>query len=226
MSTAEKPTTPRRRYQRARSQTEKSERRADILAAADALAREAGVEAFSMGALAARAGMAKGTIYLYFQTREEVLLVLYNQQLAHWSAGFLAAVPTPVSDQDFARLFLDSAHQDRLFLELSGRLGSVIEHNVSTERLIDAKRTMRGLLLPVAAHCERALTLPEGSGVALLATLTPFVVGTALIDAGPCLTEPEIPEDVAAMAAVFSGRETFLAGAPALIEEVRRRLAG
>ena len=41
---------------------------------------EAGYEGFSMGLLSKRAGVAKGTLYLYFGTKEEVLLSLYSQE--------------------------------------------------------------------------------------------------------------------------------------------------
>ena len=43
--------------------------------------REGGFEAFSMAKLAKLTGVVKGTLYLYFETREEVFLVLYNQKM-------------------------------------------------------------------------------------------------------------------------------------------------
>ncbi|MBS0335654.1 MAG: helix-turn-helix transcriptional regulator, partial [Proteobacteria bacterium] len=55
---------------------DKSERRAAILRAAAGLLKQAPHGAFSVEALARRAGLAKGTVYLYFGTREEVLLAV------------------------------------------------------------------------------------------------------------------------------------------------------
>ena len=62
---------------RARTDEQKSLRRQSILDAAESLFREGGFEAFSMAKLAKLTGVVKGTLYLYFETREEVFLVLY-----------------------------------------------------------------------------------------------------------------------------------------------------
>ena len=59
---------------------DKSERRAAILRAAVGLLKEAPQGAFSVEALARKAGLAKGTVYLYFGTREEVLLAVHAER--------------------------------------------------------------------------------------------------------------------------------------------------
>ena len=74
---------------RARTQDQKYFRRQQILEAAEQHFADVGYEAFSMVNLARLAGVVKGTLYLYFKTREEVLLTLYNQSLARWSHVFL-----------------------------------------------------------------------------------------------------------------------------------------
>lgn len=66
---------------RAIDATEKSERRAAIVRAAEALLHRDPSARFSVASLARRAGLAKGTVYLYFRSREEVLLALHEQQL-------------------------------------------------------------------------------------------------------------------------------------------------
>ena len=65
---------------RARTPEQKSDRRDTILVTAKTLFMEAGYEGFSMGLLSKRAGVAKGTLYLYFGTKEEVLLSLYSRE--------------------------------------------------------------------------------------------------------------------------------------------------
>ena len=42
---------------------------------------EVGYEAFSLTQLAKRADVVKGALYLYFQTKEELFLTLYEQSL-------------------------------------------------------------------------------------------------------------------------------------------------
>ena len=58
---------------RARSDDAKRARRQFILATADQLLRLYGFDAFTMNRLAAAADLAKGTLYLYFATREELV---------------------------------------------------------------------------------------------------------------------------------------------------------
>jgi AcrR family transcriptional regulator len=52
--------------QRARSEMAKSEREDSILMAAEILLRQSGYDAMTMQAVATAAGLAKGTLYLYF----------------------------------------------------------------------------------------------------------------------------------------------------------------
>ena len=59
---------------RARSEEQKAQRRQAVLEAAETYFLDVGYEAFSMAQLAKRAGLIKGTLYLYFRTREELFL--------------------------------------------------------------------------------------------------------------------------------------------------------
>ena len=70
---------------RARSAEQKAQRRQTVLQVAERYFLEVGYEAFSMAQLAKRAGLVKGTLYLYFETREELFLTLYEQSLVRWS---------------------------------------------------------------------------------------------------------------------------------------------
>ena len=77
---------------------DKEQRRAAIVAAAHALVHRNPSATFSVEALARRAGLAKGTLYLYFQTREEVLLALHEQQSHEVFDVIERALATPVAD--------------------------------------------------------------------------------------------------------------------------------
>jgi AcrR family transcriptional regulator len=51
----------------------------EILAAARQLLEQRGPEAMTMEEIAAAAGVAKGTLYLYFQSKDDLILALINQ---------------------------------------------------------------------------------------------------------------------------------------------------
>ena len=74
---------------RARSVDAKRARRQFILVTADQLLRLDGFDAFTMDKLAAAADLAKGTLYLYFSTREELVLALYTDLHDSWMNRFL-----------------------------------------------------------------------------------------------------------------------------------------
>src|SRR4051812_18278631 len=69
---------------RARREEDKQERRRAILAAAEGLVVQRGVQTLTMSEVGERAGVAKATLYLYFQTREELLLALLQERLEGW----------------------------------------------------------------------------------------------------------------------------------------------
>lgn len=212
---------PRRHFQRARHGDEKSRRREAILAAADRHLREAGFDAFAMGTLAREAGIAKGTLYLYFETREEVLLSLYATQLERWCADVTAATRAGMGDAAFVAAILEASVADPVFLDLGGRLGNVLERNVSMERLVESKRHMRAALLPLAAHFEACLDLAPGDGARALTGLTALMLGAAQLEAGPSLDHDDVPADVREMGAMFACRSVFVDAARSLLAGIR-----
>ncbi len=215
------PSPARRTFQRARGEAEKTSRREAILAAASAHLKADGFDGFSMNALARKAGIAKGTLYLYFETREEVLLSLHSEYLAAWCAAVTRSTRKGISDATFVRRLLESSQAEPMFLSLASRLGSVLEQNVSVERLVESKRRMREVLMPLAAHFESCLSLPEGAGVRVLASLTTLILGAWQIDAGPKLEDGEVPADVREMMRMFSCGALFTDAAMAVLAGVR-----
>ena len=72
---------------------------------ADQLLRREGFDAFTMNKLAAAADLAKGTLYLYFATREELVLAIYTDLHDGWINRFIAAEKQKVTPDyaDFAQ---------------------------------------------------------------------------------------------------------------------------
>jgi AcrR family transcriptional regulator len=208
-------------YQRARREAEKAERRGAILAAAGALLSSVGFEAFSMAVLAKKTGMAKGTLYLYFATREEVLLALLVERQGAWSRALAAGLHEGIADDEFVQHFLETSLADPTLLELQTRLGSVIEHNISLERLIGVKRAMRDVVASLAVPIERYLELRPGDGARVLTALGALLLGASQVDAGPALEGDDLPVDVVEFAQLFSRSDLFREHARLLLAGVR-----
>ena len=206
---------------RARSLEEKSFRRQQILDAASALFAEVGYEGFSVALLASKAGIVKGTLYLYFKTREEVFLALYDQSLNRWSEKFIQQLPESLEDRAFCELLYETAFGDPLYVPLQARLEKVIEHNVSLDCLLMSKRNFLQEVDRLAAASADVLRLRNEQALEVIKTLGVLIVGVAGADLAPSLDGEEIPEDVQHLLASFSSRPIFIKNAERIIQGVR-----
>ena len=206
---------------RARSLEEKSFRRQQILGAASALFAEVGYEGFSVALLASKAGIVKGTLYLYFKTREEVFLALYDQSLNRWSEKFIQRLPESLEDRAFCELLYETAFGDPLYVPLQARLEKVIEHNVSLDCLLMSKRNFLQQVDRIAAASADVLCLRNEQALEVIKTVGVLIVGVAGADLAPSLDGEEIPEDVQHLLASFSSRPIFIKNAERIIQGVR-----
>ena len=88
-------------FQRARKPEEIQARRETLLAAAAELFDAEGPLGAGLNAIAARAGFTKSNVYRYFESREEVLLSLFLDEMARLVPALVAAIAaTPDGDLD------------------------------------------------------------------------------------------------------------------------------
>ncbi len=206
---------------RARTGDQKAARRRAILDAADRHFAEAGFEAFSMARVGRLAGVAKGTLYLYFETREDVLLALTLEKLEAWAGALLDAVGASPSDESFAAAFYAAAWRDPALLPLLSRLDSVIEHNVSTDALVEAKRAMARQFEVLATRLSDRLGLAADQALEALTSLGALLLGAAQVDLGPELDGCRLPEDVRRMTEAFSSQPLFTTNACRILRGIR-----
>jgi AcrR family transcriptional regulator len=208
---------------RARTAQQKSDRRAAILAAADRQFRQSGFEAFSMSTLARDSGVAKGTLYLYFATREEVLLALHNGLLKSWCADLAAALGAVTSDADFVELFFRTMRRDPIFLQLVARLYSVIEHKVSQGALLESKRLTLQQMGALSPRVQACLGLSAEQVFDLMTGLGALMLGAQEADAGPCRESNDLPEDLQQLVAGFAVERVFMPNARYILAGIRGR---
>ncbi|MGE0324946.1 MAG: TetR/AcrR family transcriptional regulator [Polyangiaceae bacterium] len=75
-----------------RRKRERSERREQILEAAERVFLERGLSGATMEEVASRAELSKGTLYLYFKSKDELYLATANRQLAEMVSRFEGAL--------------------------------------------------------------------------------------------------------------------------------------
>ena len=145
--------------QRARSETAKLEREDSILTATEILLRQSGYDSMTMQAVATAAGLAKGTLYLYFTSRESLVLAVYGRLFDRWIDRFAVHQPEFTSFDGFCRDFARHYADDPLFLQLAGFANALLEPQLDREAYIKSKRGMArrvkrlaGLVMPAVFH--------------------------------------------------------------------------
>lgn len=182
---------------RARSRTravapgEKSERRAAILRAAEELLRAAPSGEFAVDELAKRAGLAKGTVYLYFGTREEVLLQVHLARLHVLFDALEQALTAPRGDptQGATRATLGFLRAHPEFLPLAINCRGMLESKIGGAAALEFKVALGARLASLGARIE-ALNpgLAPGDGIALLMCSYALMLGLwQLTDPPACL---------------------------------------
>ena len=207
--------------QRARSSEQKALRRHAVLETAEVYFKEVGYEAFSMAQLAKKSGAAKGTLYLYFNTREELFLTLYEQSLVRWSQIFIGSLSNTITSEAYAQSLYKTTQADGVFLPLLIRLEHVIEHNVAIPRLIESKRVFINQVEAVAAATSTALRLSTAQATEVVKTMGVLLIGATQTDQSPALDDEDLPRDVQHLITSFSSEPLFIKNAARIIECIR-----
>ena len=178
-----------------------------------------------MSNLAKNIGIAKGTLYLYFETREDIFLTLYEQSLVRWSDIFIDELDETITSQVYARKLFEAAPADGTFLPLLIRLEHLIEHNVAVSRLIRSKQIFIGRVDKIAKVTAGALGLSEAQATEVVKTMGVLLIGATQSDQGPSLDEEDLPQDVQNLIASFSSKPLFIKNAVRIIEGIRMETA-
>jgi AcrR family transcriptional regulator len=166
---------------RAISEEQKQARRNAVILAASELFLETGFFDVSMSMIAKRAGVAKGTIYIYFETKEEIFLSLLLDELKVWFEQLedeLSVHEEPLNNVQFVEIFRRNFEHRLKMVRLISLMHMVLEKNVSYEQVLAFKRGLIALMLKVSPMIEKALPyLPEGGGNQILIEFHSQLIG-------------------------------------------------
>ncbi len=179
---------------RARNDEAKQSRRSAILATAWQLFQGMPYSAIAMAEVAERAGLAKGTLYLYFKTKEELFLALQEQQLADWFDEVdraLAADRADWTSGDVVSLLCGTLERRPGVARLLAILSPTLEQNIPFAEALRFKRRLAERLACTGALLERRLPfLAAGEGARLLLRCQALVVGLQhLADPAPVMRQ-------------------------------------
>ncbi len=176
---------PRRKiaFVRARQPEQKDQRRDQIMDVARSAFDEKGWDGFTMSLLAQRAGLAKGTAYRYYTTKEALFLDLLIAELESWLAEIGAeldrlehAAPSRRASRLCQAIALQLGARPRL-RKLLSLLHAVLERNVGEEAALAFKLRLAELLAAPAAKTETVLAMQRGEGLRFFLRAHALVVG-------------------------------------------------
>jgi AcrR family transcriptional regulator len=179
---------------RARQAGQKLERRQAILDAAWRAFHTTAYGELTVAAIARETGLAKGTVFLYFRTKEEIFLAVTGQQMTEWFDAVddrLAQLPAPSPTEDVVEIIAGSLQERVYFTRLLAILSTVLEQNANYDALHQFKHLLLIRLARTGALLERALGfLQPGEGAHLLMQLEALVIGLRhLADAAPVVRQ-------------------------------------
>ena len=187
--------------QRARSSEDKTARRAALLRAAYDLFQQRDYDAVTMAEVAREADVAKGTVFLYFETKEALFLDVLDELIHEWLDALHVAIAQddrPWPSARLARTLVDSLGQRPVLARLMPVGAWVLEQNVTEERATRFRHLLLRRFFGTGSLVEQRLGLARpGDGVQLLQFAHALIVG---------LHSSASPEDLrTALTVLFNG---------------------
>lgn len=161
---------------------DKAARRAAILDAAEALLTEDSENLASVAQVAEAAGLAKGTMYLYFKSKEEIIMAVHER---HSMALFdridklFAEAGTDMTVERAIDSFCQFVHDTPLYLQLGCFCHLTLERNIDLEVVYQFRLAISARLQKAGAMLEACFpTLPPMAGLQLLHDTYAFALGS------------------------------------------------
>ena len=169
---------------RARNEEDKQERRQAILAAGLSLWNETSYGELTMNAVAERAGVVKGTLYLYFETKEQLFLALISEMMVDYFDEVDACLQEGGrwSKSRVVQVLAGALRGRDAFIRMLTVLGNICEHNVSYEQLVTFKRLTLERFMRTAALLRKRLPFLRADGaLRLVMHLSAVAAGLAQV---------------------------------------------
>jgi len=165
-------------FVRARKVDQKLIRHQKILDEAEKLITANEYHAVNMSQIAASTGVAKGTLFLYFPTKESIFLKLTENQLQQWFQNITQCVTKAKHKSEVISCLLVSVEMQPLLPKLLSLLHGILEHNVDEQRILNFKRFLRDEVLQLGDLIDKQLQWNPGAGAQGLLNLHTILIGS------------------------------------------------
>ncbi|XOV80085.1 MAG: TetR family transcriptional regulator [Aestuariibacter sp.] len=157
-------------FKRARGAKEKEIRRKSILTSAIKLYQQNPAALPTTSMIGKDAGVAKGTLYLYFRSKEEIFLAVLEELHLKWLQTFHRSGEF---DESIMLMLIDNScgfiEETPLFMQLGAMSASVIEQNVDSKILLTHKNTLAKAMKSAAQSLSKLVgSLSDEDAAALI----------------------------------------------------------
>lgn len=159
---------------RARTAEHKGLRREKILEVARQCFQESSLEDLKISHLAKRAGMAKGTVYLYFKTKEEIFLAVLTKEYEHWCDYVEAGIP---GHPDLPALLVEGIKETPLLGPLVAVMHTNLETNINFEAAYTFKKLLKNRARKLTALIQKEYPQLRGKGLEYLMMFHSNLIG-------------------------------------------------
>ena len=166
--------------QRARSKEQKNRRRDTIVACALKLFEIKTFQQISVADVAKCAGIAKGTFFLYFKTKEELFFSIIKREFRSWldDMDSMFTEKRNLTKDELLALIAKVLNNRYLFAKLIALQYTVLEHNVEYSDVLAFKQMMHERLSRTGHILEECSPIiNQGQGFHLLMWMYAMVIG-------------------------------------------------
>ena len=142
---------------RARTEEQIASRQEEIINACDVLFTQYGYEGVNFQAISDLTSLKRPTIYIYYKSKDEILLDLLKKEMLDWGAalrkGFDAA--PSMTREEFSSFLAGKAASCKKMLKLLSILTTTVENQCRTENLAVFKRDVGGVMETILMGLEK-----------------------------------------------------------------------
>ena len=143
---------------------------------------EKGAQLPSVNEIVSAAGLAKGTYYVYFDTKEEVYLNLLETFFENW---YQRSVQRLEEGENFLEAMLEDFFEYPNFMELLSHSQTVLETNIETQKLLAYKARLIAMMDDIAKRLVPLTGLEKKEITHKLVQTYAIVIGTWLASKVP-----------------------------------------
>jgi AcrR family transcriptional regulator len=144
-------------FVRARTEEQVISRQEEIIKACDVLFSQSGYEGINLKAISEMTSFKRPTIYIYYKTKDEVLIDLLKREMLYWNTAMQTVIKTTetMTKEQYCGFLTESTVPRDKMLALLAILCTNIENQCRLERLTEFKKEAGAALTTIRESLDK-----------------------------------------------------------------------